>query len=173
MFRKVCTVAVFLTACGAPVTMNDGGTDAGVDAGPPGLVASGTATGTYGFTVKSAFAASQDGGSGGAPVAVVLYDAALPCPARADQPPSVEGQGLVLQPVSGTFAAGTYTAPNQLFVLRGHFRPDAGFPDSVVDLSGSLTVSSVDRGVVGSYQFSAADGGTLSGQFTAPACGSP
>lgn len=175
MFRKVCSVVLFLTACGDPPTGSDGGVDAGVDAGPQPLMASGTATGTYGFTVKTAFAVSQDGGSGGAPVAVFLYDAVLPCPARFNEPPSVEGQGFLMQQNSGAFATGTYTAPNQVFALRGHFRPDASFPDPVGadNLTGAVTVTSVNRGVVATYQFTNSDGGTLSGQFTAPTCGEP
>ncbi|MBX7113118.1 MAG: hypothetical protein K1X64_02200 [Myxococcaceae bacterium] len=172
MFRKICAVALILTACGDPSMGTDGGVDAGVDAGPMALTASGTATGTYGFTVKTAFAVSPDGG---APVAVFLYDAVLPCPARFDEAPSVEGQGLLMQQNSGTFALGTYAAPNQLFVLRGHFRPDASFPEPVGadSLTGTVTVTSVNRGVVGTYQFTNSDGGTLSGQFSAPTCGAP
>ena len=102
MFRKVCMVALFLTACGEPVAPNDGG----LDAGPPPLMASGTASGTYGFTVKTSLAASQDGGVNGAPVAVILYDTVLPCPLRFDQSPPIEGQGLV--PTSSSSCAGTF-----------------------------------------------------------------
>lgn len=196
MFRIVLSFALLLAACGGSPSNSDGGTGGGSGGGtasgggsaggggggmntgggagggsPMPLVESGTATGTYGFQVGSAKALLQGSAGGAQPIAIFLHETDLGCPARVDQPPEKAGQGLLMQARNGALQVGSYSA-GELYLLRGRFQPDAGVPTSVGadNLGGTLTITSTDGGLVGSYQFTNS-GGTLSGQFSAPYCG--
>lgn len=169
MWRTSFVFSVVFLACGGQMVVPDGGNVA--DAGNPGLSEAATAAGTYGFQVRFAKAFLVKNAAVVQPTTVLLLEGAQGCPARLDQPPAVAGEGLVMQ-ARVALVPGSYTAPAQVDLIRGHFSPDAGFPTLRADgLTGTMTITSDQGGLVGSYQFTSPDGGTLSGQFEAPWCG--
>lgn len=176
MYRFALAILVF-TACGSPASESrDAGntiTDAGVvtpfDAGT--FTPSATLTGSVIFPVGSpqSYWVRRDGGAD-VPLGVMLLEPSLACPDRLNAPPAAAGLGILLQSNSA-LRVGTIPS-SELTVVVAAYDPSRPFPAPIfADFSGSISVSSLDGGVIGSISLTSADGGVITGTFAAKKCG--
>lgn len=178
MHRFALAVLV-LTACGplAPesrdagitITITDAGVVTPFDAGT--FTPSATLTGSIIFPVGSphSYWVRRDGGAD-VPLGVMLFEPSVACPDRLNAPPATAGLGILLQSNS-MLRVGTIPS-SELTVVVAAYEPSHGAPASILsDFSGSISVSSLDGGVIGSMSLTTADGGVITGNFAAKKCG--
>jgi hypothetical protein len=149
-----------------------GGSESKADGGSATFVERGTVTGTSGFTVRAAKSIWEAADGGAIPKGVILSDRAGACPSLMESPPSGTNILLFQKQSPGPLTVGV-TQASTLTVIRGVYG-DAGFPDPVgpTTQAGTLTLTSLDGGIVGSFQLDdGTGGGALTGDFAASPCG--
>lgn len=154
------------------------GAKSATDAGPEGLDAGATLTGTHAFAVKSVgafFRTIADGGADLSRPTVFVTSADIGCqsPFGALNQPAL---AIMVQRFSsdGGSAEGSYVGGTQGIDVQFVSAPgDGGFPTSFLPRPmGNFTYVTVsDLGVTGTLDVAWDDGGTVAGSFSAPYCG--